>query len=156
MIDRAGSRTSGGEALSPAGPRLRRVQGWEGALARYIERHRDTPFEWGVHDCGIFAAGAVLVQTGCSVFPTTWKTHGEARRKIAAHGGLAGCATLALGPAIDGWKKAGRGAIALVEIEGHGPALAVCTGATLCGPGPDKVGLLHLKLNRALKVWVLG
>lgn len=37
---------------------------WENDLAAYIASVRSTPFSFGHHDCGLFAAGAVLAMTG--------------------------------------------------------------------------------------------
>lgn len=40
-----------------------RISTWEAALAEYIESKRDAPFQYGVNDCCMFAAGAVLAMT---------------------------------------------------------------------------------------------
>lgn len=41
-----------------------RISTWEAALSEYIDSKRDAPFEYGVNDCCMFAAGAVLAMTG--------------------------------------------------------------------------------------------
>lgn len=41
-----------------------RISVWEDALANYIAIKRHQPFEYGVNDCCLFAAGAVLEVTG--------------------------------------------------------------------------------------------
>lgn len=41
-----------------------RISVWEDALANYIAIKRHEPFEYGVNDCCLFAAGAVLEVTG--------------------------------------------------------------------------------------------
>ena len=43
-----------------------KIERYSGAanLAEYIEAARDTPFEWGSHDCLHFAIGAASMQTG--------------------------------------------------------------------------------------------
>jgi hypothetical protein len=41
-----------------------RINTWEAALADYIAAKRHEPFEYGVNDCCLFAAGAVLEVTG--------------------------------------------------------------------------------------------
>ncbi len=43
---------------------MRRAEGWEYRLGKYIDAHRNKPFEWGVNDCITFANGAVIAQTG--------------------------------------------------------------------------------------------
>jgi hypothetical protein len=43
---------------------MMRYPDWEVRLAEYLEPLRDQPFQWGVNDCAIFAAGAVKAMTG--------------------------------------------------------------------------------------------
>lgn len=44
---------------------MRRLPEWPGLLARHILDATDRVFEWGVHDCCVFAADGVLAITGC-------------------------------------------------------------------------------------------
>lgn len=46
-----------------------RVPAWEDALANYIAIKRHEPFEYGVNDCCLFAAGAVIEVTGQDPMP---------------------------------------------------------------------------------------
>jgi len=46
-----------------------RIPTWEDALANYIAIKRHEPFEYGVNDCCLFAAGAVLEITGEDPMP---------------------------------------------------------------------------------------
>lgn len=48
---------------------MKRIDTWEAALSAYIAQHRDTPFIYGDHDCGVFAAGAVKAMTGVDLIP---------------------------------------------------------------------------------------
>lgn len=41
-----------------------RVSNWEEALSHYLQDRREMPFEYGVNDCCMFAAGAVEAITG--------------------------------------------------------------------------------------------
>ena len=41
-----------------------RISTWEDALVNYVALKRHEPFEYGVNDCCMFAAGAVLEMTG--------------------------------------------------------------------------------------------
>jgi hypothetical protein len=41
-----------------------RISAWEDALVNYIATKRHEPFEYGVNDCCLFAAGAVIEITG--------------------------------------------------------------------------------------------
>lgn len=46
-----------------------RVPAWEDALSNYIAIKRHEPFEYGVNDCCLFAAGAVIEVTGEDPMP---------------------------------------------------------------------------------------
>ena len=43
---------------------MSRVHGWHGRLTRYLAEARKKPYEVGVHDCALFAAGAIEAITG--------------------------------------------------------------------------------------------
>lgn len=43
---------------------MERISNWESALSEYIESKRNAPFEYGVNDCCMFAAGSVEAITG--------------------------------------------------------------------------------------------
>lgn len=46
-----------------------RLSNWESHLSEYIQSKRNKPFEYGVNDCCLFAAGAVEVVTGENPIP---------------------------------------------------------------------------------------
>lgn len=46
-----------------------RISAWEEALSDYIATKRHEPFEYGVNDCCLFAAGAVEAITGEDPMP---------------------------------------------------------------------------------------
>lgn len=46
-----------------------RISAWEDALVNYISAKRHEPFEYGVNDCCLFAAGAVEAITGQDPIP---------------------------------------------------------------------------------------
>lgn len=46
-----------------------KISSWEDALTNYIAIKRHEPFEYGVNDCCLFAAGAVLAMTGEDPMP---------------------------------------------------------------------------------------
>lgn len=46
-----------------------RISAWEDALVNYISAKRHEPFEYGVNDCSMFAAGAVIAVTGEDPIP---------------------------------------------------------------------------------------
>lgn len=43
---------------------MKRYSFWRTALADYVQLASTEPFQWGRHDCALFAAGAVQVMTG--------------------------------------------------------------------------------------------
>ncbi|HZQ01420.1 MAG TPA: hypothetical protein VFB13_17880 [Reyranella sp.] len=132
---------------------LARTNGWLPRLNAFFHEHADTPFAWGSHDCVTFAASAIEVQTGRRIWAPDWKNEDEAVRLAVSLRGLEAAASAVLGPPISNWRLARIGDVCLVRSEGK-PALAVCTGQTLAGPGPK--GLNHLPLDAAEKVWRVG
>jgi hypothetical protein len=46
-----------------------RIPAWEDALVNYMAMKRHEPFEYGVNDCCLFAAGAVIEITGEDPMP---------------------------------------------------------------------------------------
>jgi len=59
-------------------------------LADYITDHLGRPFEWGEHDCVLFAVGWLEIATGRDYLSQykPWASAREAARKVAAAGGL--------------------------------------------------------------------
>lgn len=130
--------------------------GWERRLEALFVRRRATPFDWTENNCVSFAAEATAALTGELVrFPVDPATASaaEAERRLEKLGGLASATTLVLGEPKRGWKLASRGSIALVDRDGR-PLLTVCTGRSLCAPGPE--GLAHFPLMAATMVWTVG
>ena len=134
---------------------MKRKEGWELRLEALFARSRTEPFDWQRHNCVTFARAAVAAQCGVLDLPVDAAAD-DARaavQTLAEFGGLEAAATAVLGIPASGWTQCSRGAVALVEQDGR-PLLAVCTGRTLCAPGPR--GLDHLPLSAALKVWPMG
>ncbi len=59
-------------------------------LHDYIAGHLGRPFQWGEHDCVLFAVGWLEISTGRDYLSPykPWSTAIEAARKVAAAGGL--------------------------------------------------------------------
>lgn len=59
-------------------------------LADYLQQHRHTSFEWGKHDCVLFAARWVQIATGVDHLADVpaWHDEREALRMLRDHGGL--------------------------------------------------------------------
>ncbi len=43
---------------------MHRLPDWKPRLTAYVVKAASTPFQYGVHDCALFAAGAVVAQCG--------------------------------------------------------------------------------------------
>lgn len=134
-----------------------RLLDWPERLAALIEERRHQPFEWGRHDCVLFAADAVRACTGldpAAQFRGTYASEVEAEALLALRGGLAGTIE---------WSQAERGApaclrelaqrgdTALVEL-GNTLAMGVVLGTDVAVPGPDS--LVWAPLRAAHRVWV--
>lgn len=137
------------------GSGLRRPD-WQLLLAVYVERHRDTPFTWGQHDCALFALSWVqLVREDLD--PAT-AALAERLTYTDARGALDFMDGRGLGQVVQEWGEltacdaayAQRGDVVLVEISGR-ESLAVCTGAEACGPGAS--GLAFVPMTAARAAW---
>lgn len=110
-----------------------RLEGWEDRLDAAIEEARRRPFEWGVHDCALFAAGIVEALTGfdcCAEWRGGYAGEAEAAQVVRASGGLSAMVTAVLGqPILIAFAQ--RGDVVMIEVgpsaEWEG-ALGVCVG----------------------------
>lgn len=134
-----------------------RLPDWPERLAALVEARRDAPFAWGSHDCGLFAADAVLACTGedpAADLRGAYATEAAAEAMLAPLGGLYGLmrriqarrGTAMIPPAL-----AQRGDTVLIPV-GNELAVGVVLGADVAVPGPD--GLVFLPLADARRAWV--
>lgn len=124
---------------------------WRERFDAFLRERMATPFQWGVHDCCLYAADAVRASTGVDLAADLRGTYGTAL--AAAHvlqsvGGLAGAASRA-GPEIAPL-TARVGDVGIVN-DGHQDALAVCHGEVWLVPGKDGVGALPF--DAAKRAW---
>lgn len=63
---------------------MERIGTWESALSEYINAKRHEPFEYGVNDCCLFAAGAVEAMTGEDPMPEFRGKYDSLKTSIAA------------------------------------------------------------------------
>lgn len=113
-----------------------RLPDWPNRLSSFIEARLARAFSWGESDCCLFVSDAVEAMTG--VDPSArwrglYKTEKGARRLMRDNGGVAGVATLVLGPPIQP-ALAGRGDVVLIDTP-DGEALALCIGAQVAAQG---------------------
>jgi hypothetical protein len=143
---------------------MSRRPGWERALADYIEAARYRPFQWGRHDCLLFAAGAVCALTGDDLagwLPPYDNIH-RARSLLREYGdgALAAAVSKYLGPPLAGPLFARRGDVALVKPAVAGAdrapvimqeSLGVVVGAHVAMPGIN--AMAFLPVSQALLAW---
>ncbi len=113
---------------------MKRINGWEGRLADYLEERRTMPFEWGTHDCcrfactGLAAQGLTDPMAGVRAYKTArgataaikrlGDTLDDAATALAAKAGL-----VEVAPAF-----AGRGCVVLGDIETPGGEIEPALG----------------------------
>lgn len=105
-----------------------RLKTWQSALAAAVDAARLGGFAWGVQDCCLWAANAVLAQTGedhAAAWRGTYASAEEATTLLASLGGMAALGALA-GPEIE-VAEAGVGDVGLL-VGDWGEALGVCAG----------------------------
>lgn len=126
---------------------------WRLRLQTLIDQRMLMPFAWGLHDCCLWAADAVLAQTGVDPAAAERGTYADAAgaaRLVRDLGGLEAIAGRA-GPAIPPL-MATLGDIGLVTLEDR-EALAVCAGQVWLAPGSSAMAAIPLqKANRAWRV----
>jgi hypothetical protein len=134
------------------GSGLRRAD-WTLLLEVYVDRHRHTPFEWGVHDCVQFATGWVeMVREDLTPRDDlsglmSYSSAAEAVR-IMGRGSLTDL--------VESWGElariqpafAQRGDLVLVQLSDR-ECLALCVGDHAAGPGPTGLELAPMPLATA-------
>lgn len=134
---------------------MRRLNNWPSRFAALVESARAQPFEWGAHDCCLWAASAVLAITGVDpahAWRAGYRTERAAMRILASLGGLEGAGALTGIPVA--LACAAIGDIGLVNWPDGARSLAVCAGHTWMCAG--EAGLVHLPLDAASVAWGVG
>lgn len=128
------------------------------ALAAIIEAHRETPFAWGVHDCCLWAATAVQVQTGedpAARLRGTYATEAEAvaliKREFAGRiENIPGRFGFQRVPVL----SCQRGWLVSKVFSETGTALGICVGTKAAFAA--KAGLLFAPMSECRKAWRVG
>jgi hypothetical protein len=115
-------------------------------LHDYLAKHLQTPFEWGKHDCVLFANGWAVAATGIDYLAgyPTWSSEREARRLLVSMGGLEALLDkhfTRINPNL-----APDGALALCDS-----GLRLVSGAHIVGPG--ETGLIYRNRTDATCAW---
>ncbi len=133
---------------------MTRLRDWQSKLAALIDERRDAPFSWGTNDCCIFAADAVLAQTGHDPAEGL-REHRDAKEAagvLRAGGGVQKIASERFGAEIAP-ALAGVGDVGLIEVDRDRPALAIWGGAAWLAPAEDGRGLVSLPRETAKTAW---
>lgn len=136
----------------PPPPRLgSRIAGWSERLNAYIEERTLMPFEWAVNDCITFGAEWIRRCCGVDLLENIHYTNmQEAAALLASKGGIANAITEVLGDPLDKPRKAQRGDVGLVRVEGR-LSMVVVNGPIVLGPGEK--GLAGLPLTSLEMAW---
>lgn len=135
---------------------MKRRSDWEQRLVALVEQREARPFEYGRHDCCLWAAAAVRAQTGVDVargLRGYRSARGAARTLISAgFDGIEDAAAALLGPRIAPL-LARRG-----DIVSDGEALGVMWAgcALFVGEGPGVAGLVRVPLRQLKAAWRVG
>jgi len=126
-----------------------RISNWPSALVNHIDANRKRPFEWGAHDCMLWAASCVEAITGfdpASDLRGTYQTALAAYRIIEDRGGFDQLVESLL-PGDEGIRThrnlAMRGDLVTTTDEKGRKALGVCDTHHGIFPGPN--GLTFVK-----------
>lgn len=133
---------------------MTKLPDWAQRLDALVAQAQLRPFEWGVHDCCLWAADAVQAQTGLDPAADLRGTYSDAAgaaRVLRAHGGLRGVAVRGGAPIAPLF--AATGDVGLVRDERR-PLLAVCAGIHWLAV--TSAGLRALPFSAALMVWGVG
>ncbi len=132
-------------------PNATRLTDWQTRLHECITAAQALPFEWGVHDCCLFAADCVHVITGvdhAASFRGKYSTALGAQRVITERGGLVAFLTEQLGEPVHP-ALAQTGDVGLFK-EGEQDALAVFAGSAWFATGPQGTTMVAAPM---LAVW---
>lgn len=137
-----------------------RLPDWDARLDDYLRRASQSSFQPGVHDCALFAAGALAAMTGLDHardLRGRYTTLIEGRRLLrAAMGSSSLCRVIeqCLGLSVhDGWAQARRGDLALVRDSSGQRTLGIVdlSGERVALAGNE--GLVFMPLSAIVKAW---
>lgn len=131
-----------------------RLPDWAQRLDALVGQALPRPFEWGTHDCCLWAADAVLAQTGqdpAADLRGTYADAAGAARALRAVGGLRGAGARCGAPIEP--LRAVAGDVGLVR-DGRHPLLAVFSGQVWLAVSVR--GLITLPQSAASAAWGVG
>ena len=135
---------------------MQRGKDWPQALSNACHKYKDTPHEWGTHDCVIFCAKVVEAMTGEDLIADLkgqWTTQIGAARVIKSNG------FDSLDEMVSDYLPEkplpfiGRGDIVICDGD-NGEFIAVVMGHNCVAPGPK--GLNSVPVSFAKKGFAIG
>ncbi len=140
---------------------IKHLENWPTKLNDFIDSCRTKPFEWGQHDCCLFAANAVQATTGidpaAGTFRGKYKTNFEALRLVRRFGGIEKlaakvCARFEFPPVKV--TLAQRGDMVLLKKKQEDPVMGICLGRISAFPAME--GLRFVSTSECSKAWKIG
>lgn len=130
-----------------------RCEQWASALYAIVAERRARPFEWGAHDCVMWASDVTVALTGrdpVAHLRGRYDSALGAARLLEDEGGMLGLAARCWGPEIPRL-CAQRGDVVLVTGDDGRDSFAVVMGVEALGVGP--VGLVPAPMARWQHAW---
>ena len=128
---------------------MRKVR-WQTELWNYLSDARERSFEWGTHDCGTFALGAVnAVLAEPLKLEASWATKEGATFAVERSGSLHDLVTQHLGKSVP-YSRCSAGDVVMADW-GQGQGLCVHDGVQLLAP--SRQGLRKVPFKCAIVGW---
>lgn len=138
--------------------RLIRFGDWQLRLDAFLSERLRTPFSWGVNDCALFSADAVLAITGVDL---AWGLRGKSARAAARFiqevGGLPMIVSSRL-PMLESVDLAYEGDVLAVRLNSSRPGRLSLGVLNAFGDvvGPSRNGLVCVSRGQAVAAWGVG
>lgn len=124
---------------------------WTVALWDTVDAWSSEPFQWGVHDCCLFAARCIDAMTDTDYAVSLRDCYDDkesAQAFIAYHGSIQSAIGSFLGDMVDARPR--RGDIAIVDTA-SGDGVGVCVGPTVAVPGDG--GIVFYPISACRGAW---
>jgi len=131
-----------------------RREDWLTRLWEQVAAAESRAFEWGEHDCCLFAARCVDAMTDSAIaaeLQAEYRDKPSALRFIARHGSLEAAVTARMGEPVRWW-KAKRGDLCLMPTPDGLGSLGVCLGPTVACVHETQ-GVQYPPVDRATACW---